>query len=401
MAKNPIGFMITDASAGWNEADFDDVFVRKDCFLENGLWLWGIGTSGILGAGFYGNFNRSSPIQTISGGTNWKTVSAGCVSSAGIKTDGTLWVWGSGANGVLGTGNTFCTYGYLAQTVSGGNNWKRIKVDRSAIALKTDGTLWTWGLNSSGNLGTDDTINRSSPVQTISGGTDWKKIAIGVNSYVAGGIKTDGTLWMWGCTVLGNGTLGDDNLIDRSSPVQTVSGGTNWKEIAISRSAVAAIKTDGTLWTWGSNNAGEGGTDNRVSRSSPTQTISGGTNWKQVSGAFQTFAAIKTDGTLWLWGSNACGMAGVDTLAVTLFSSPVQTVSGGTNWREVSLGCFHSTAIKTDGTLWGWGCNISGQLGANDRTFKSSPVQTISGGTNWRTVSAGSSHTIALREDCW
>ena len=98
---------------------------------------------------------------------------------------------------------------------------------------------------------------------------------------------------------------------------------------------------------------------------------------------------------LWLWGSGGSGLLGNDD--ITNQSSPIQTISGGTSWRSVSLGGSHSAAIKTDGTLWLWGSGTRGQLGNNAITNQSSPVQTISGGTSWRSVSAGTTHSAATR----
>jgi alpha-tubulin suppressor-like RCC1 family protein len=336
-------------ASGLGQVDFDDVFVRKEFFSEGGLWNWGgdiSGTTTVLGKfGDNANVNRSSPVQTVSGGTNWKQVSIGFYSSAAVKTDGTLWLWG-------------------------------------------------WG--TSGELGNNAVINRSSPVQTVSGGTNWKQVSVGNNRAAA--VKSDGTLWTWGLGICGS--LGTNDLINRSSPVQTVSGGTNWKEVIASNGeTMAAIKTDGTLWLWGLNDKGQLGTNDRISTSSPVQTVSGGTNWKQTSSGDCNTVAIKTDGTLWLWGSSSIGQLGNQSIVDS--SSPVQTVSGGTNWKQVSVGRDHVAAIKTDGTFWVWGNNCEGGLGRNDRISTSSPVQTVSGGTYWKQVMAGWLSTSAISEDCW
>ena len=256
--------------------------------------------------------------------------------------------------------------------------------------------LWLWGFNFSGQLGDNSVTHRSSPVQTVAGGTNWKQVSGGDDHTAA--IKTDGTLWLWGWNF--SGELGDTTRTHRSSPIQTASGGTNWKQVSCGSNTTAAIKTDGTLWVWGMNTYGQLGTNDIVHRSSPVQTISGGTNWKQVSCGGNTsrnqIAAIKTDGTLWLWGYNAYGQLGDNTIIDK--SSPVQTVSGGTNWKQVSTGGNGITAaIKTDGTLWAWGLNNSGQIGDNTQIYKSSPVQTIAGGTNWKQVSCGmSGYTAAV-----
>ena len=223
-------------------------------------------------------------------------------------------------------------------------------------AIKTDGTLWVWGQNSRGVLGTNNATGFSSPVQTISGGANWAQVCAGYESIAA--IKTDGTLWNWGLGF--SGALGNLAVNDLSSPVQTISGGTNWKQVSVGRSNKAAIKTDGTLWGWGRGDTLGNGDSNFNNQSSPVQTISGGTNWKQVASAGGSYmtAAIKTDGTLWLWGSNFDGTLGNNCSwpALASVSSPVQTVSGGTNWKCVSVtsavsNCTAVAAIKTDGTL--------------------------------------------------
>jgi alpha-tubulin suppressor-like RCC1 family protein len=386
-------------------ADLGSFYVAKSYLIDRypelasqyyfgGLYSWGFNGNGELGTN--DTTSRSSPVQTVSGGTNWKQVSAGGFHTGAIKTDGTLWLWGTNSYGELGTNDTTPRSSPI-QTVSGGTNWKQVSCGLSifshAAAIKTDGTLWLWGYNDSGQLGTNDTTNRSSPIQTVSGGTNWKQVSCG-GSFTAA-IKTDGTLWSWGFNGSG-GPLGTNDTTNRSSPVQTVTGGTNWKQVSAGFSVTAAIKTDGTLWSWGVNSSGQLGTNDTTSRSSPIQTVSGGTNWKQVSVTGHS-AAIKTDGTLWVWGSNLYGELGVNDR--TTRSSPVQTVTGGTNWKQVSTtGGGRTSALKTDGTLWLWGRNGSGQLGTNDRTNRSSPIQTVAGGTNWKQVFAGENMTMAIAD---
>jgi alpha-tubulin suppressor-like RCC1 family protein len=212
--------------------------------------------------------------------------------------------------------------------------------------------LWLWGYNNFGQLGDNTIAGKSSPVQTISAGTNWK--LVGGGFYHTAAIKTDGTLWTWGRNSFGQ--LGDNTAVNNSSPVQTIAGGTNWKQVSGGGFHTAAIKTDGTLWLWGRNDNGQLGDNTIAGKSSPVQTIAGGTNWKLVGGGWYHTAAIKTDGTLWTWGRNTYGQLGDNTVANK--SSPVQTIAGGTNWKQVSCGANHTTAaIKTDGTLWTWGQN--------------------------------------------
>ena len=370
------------------------------------LWGWGWNDYGQLGDNTGGITNqKSSPVQTVAGGTNWKQVATGTKHTAAIKTDGTLWCWGHNAIGQLGTQNTVDKSSPV-QTIAGGTNWKQVSCGYAiTAAIKTDGTLWLCGYGTYGQLGNNASGfpggSRSSPVQTITGGTNWKQVScgLGTDSGHTAAIKTDGTLWTWG----GNsrGQLGDGTRVNKSSPVQTIAGGTNWKSVSAGYNSTAAIKTDGTLWVCGYNNNGQLGDSTTAHKSSPVQTIAGGTNWKQVSmGGYGHMAAVKTDGTLWLCGYNAHGELGRGSADFVAHASPAQTIAGGTNWKSVSCGHRnHVAAIKTDGTLWGWGLNDHGKLGDNTITDKSSPVQTIAGGTNWKSAGSGVYHTIALKDD--
>jgi alpha-tubulin suppressor-like RCC1 family protein len=362
-----------------------------DTFKTAGLWNWGRNAYGQLGDNTV--TNRSSPVQTVAGGTNWKQVSCGSSHTGAIKTDGTLWMWGVNGSGRLGD-NSVANKSSPVQTVAAGTNWKQVSCGiLHTGAIKTDGTLWMWGGNSYGQLGDNSTTNKSSPVQTVAGGTNWKQVS--TSFYHTGAIKTDGTLWLWGFN--GSGQLGDSSITHRSSPVQTVAGGTNWKQVSAGGYSATCIKTDGTLWLWGRNSYGQLGDNSTTNKSSPVQTVAGGTNWKQVSCGNSHTGAIKTDGTLWMWGRNTTGQLGDS--SITHRSSPVQTISGGTNWKQVSAGGYSATCIKTDGTLWMWGRNSYGQLGDSSITHRSSPVQTVAGGTNWKQVSGGGNFTACIRDD--
>jgi alpha-tubulin suppressor-like RCC1 family protein len=384
---------------GGTQTDFDDAFINKDLFASGGLWLWGSNYNGQLGDNTTIEF-RASPVQTISGGINWRQVAP----SACIKTDGTLWLWGKNNYGQLGINNTLSRSSPV-QTISGGTNWKQVSRNNGTLgvttsgAIKTDGTLWLWGDNSWFQCGDGSFTNRSSPVQTISTGANWQQVSCGALHTAA--IKTDGTLWTWG--INGLGQLGDGtSSFARSTPGQTISAGTNWRQVSTSQNInntghTACVKTDGTLWLWGDNVLGQLGTNDTLRRSSPVQTISGGTNWKQVSCGNQYTGCTKTDGTLWLWGANYDG--GLGTNDRTARSSPVQTISAGTNWKLVSCGTYITASIKTDGTLWLWGQGIGGGLGNNTITPVSSPVQTVAGGTNWQQAAAANRYITAFKND--
>jgi alpha-tubulin suppressor-like RCC1 family protein len=384
------------------EGDLENYFVTEywliDQWVGDTLMTWGTGTSGQLGDNT--TVNKTTPVTTFAGGTNWNQVSCAGDSTAAIKTDGTLWTWGYNFSGQLGNNVAFGSSILTPiTTFAGGTNWKQVSCGNfstgptvnTTAAIKTDGTLWVWGYGSSGQVGNNtSTFGVNTPVTTFAGGTNWKQVSCGRHTAA---IKTDGTLWTWGFN--GYGQLGDNTGTNRSTPVTTFAGGTNWKQVACGNAHTVAIKTDGTLWIWGRNTNGQlGDNTSGTNRSTPVTTFAGGTNWKQVAGGQTHTAAIKTDGTLWTWGFNYTGQLGNNT-SVTR-STPVTTLAGGTNWKQVAGGGYHTAAIKTDGTLWTWGRNSAAQLGDITTVNRSTPVTTFAGGTNWKQVSGGIAHTAAV-----
>lgn len=364
---------------------FDDIFVPADLFREGNLWIWGRNDSASsprLGNNISTTVDVLTPITTFAGGSNWKQISLGYGFAAGVKTDGTLWTWGANEGGQLGV-TGFTNRSTPVTTSVGGTNWKEVACGFThAVATKTDGTLWTWGSGNNGELGRGGFNNNGDfPITVFGSATNWKSISAGYRYTAA--IKTDGTLWLWGLSYagkLGNGVT-TSNII--STPITTFAGGSNWKQVSLGNKVSAAIKTDGTLWTWGYGIFnGNLGVLSSVNRSTPITTFAGGTDWKQVSHGQYHVAAVKTDGTLWTWGLGSAGDLGNATLNSS--STPITTFAGGTDWKQVSGGRRGSIAVKTNGTLWVWGLGNNGLLGINDTNFKSTPVTTFLGGTNWR-----------------
>jgi alpha-tubulin suppressor-like RCC1 family protein len=348
------------------------------------LWAWGYNQYGQLGLNNTANY--SSPVQIP--GTTWDVD----VSDLGslqfhhtmlIKSDGTLWAWGLNYYGDLGQNSR--TY-YSSPVQIPGTTWSKSTTGYfNSFGIKTDGTLWVWGSNEEGALGLNqahDVGHRSSPTQVP--GTTWSSIATG-NSFTMA-MKTDGTLWAWGYNE--SGALGQNQapaqLPRCSSPTQIP--GTTWKQITSGMRSGMATKTDGTLWAWGWNQYGKLGQNQALpglhGTSSPVQIP--GTTWNTSRANGHYPRAVKTDGTLWAWGTNQQGMLGIPSLAESAsLSSPTQ-VGSDTTWGSAPhIGYDGSAhAVKTDGTLWSWGYNEHGQIDHNDRTNRSSPTQ-IGSDTNW------------------
>ena len=315
-----------------------------------------------------------------------------------------LYLWGSSNYGQLGFNDT--VYRSSPVQLGSGTDWSMMAMGggSTTLASKTNGTLWSWGHNNRGQLGQGNRINQSSPTQ-VGTGTDWS-LMLSAGYWSSAAIKSNGTLWTWGYNVTGE--LGLNDLVSRSSPTQ-VGSNTNWSKVDMAGQGqtsvrTLAIKTDGTLWGWGYNNSGELGIESRYYKQSPVQ-VGTNTNWSLVAGQDHTIA-IKTNGTLWTWGSNQWGPLGHND--VIYKSSPTQ-VGSGTDWSTATMGSFSALAIKTNGTLWSWGANWVGQLGQNTRQTDygafgtSSPVQ-VGSSTNWSQVrinsgGVGSGMVIALKTD--
>ena len=356
--------------------------------LDGTLWAWGRNIYGAVGDNTV--IHRSSPVQ-IGALTSWTNLS---VSSSGdhgsiIKTDGTLWAFGYNTSGQLGD-NTQISRSSPVQ-IGSDTNWSQVsKGGNFTLATRTNGTLWTWGSNTYGTLGDNTVTARSSPVQ-IGSGTTWLNVAAGGNHSLA--LKTDGTLWSFGYN--GTGTLGDNTRVYKSSPVQ-IGTLTTWSRFSASSSHTAAVKTDGTLWLWGTNsNYGQVGDGTRITRSSPVQ-VGTGTSWLQPSLATNVTTVIKTDGTLWSWGSNNVGQLGLTDLINR--SSPVQVGAGVLGWSLVESTAYSTLGIKTNGTLYGWGQGDQGQVGDNTTISRSSPVQ-IGTGTTWSKLGGGDQSSFAIKTD--
>ena len=307
---------------------------------------------------------------------------------------GYLWGRGDNRNGDLAQNNT--SNGYSSAVQIPGSNWNIVQglgqgSMNGALATKKDNTLWGWGKNDKAQLAQNNKTSYSSPVQIP--GTNWSSSFDG-SYWNSIAVKTDGTLWAWGGDST-KGANGQNDTVRHSSPVQIP--GTTWSTVENSVSAAEdacyAIRTDGTLWSWGLNESGMLGQNAPETShlSSPTQIP--GTTWSKVFGGRVNAGAIRTDGTLWMWGRNTKG--GLGDNSVVLKSSPVQVP--GTTWKKVACGSYGTVAVKTDGTLWTWGWGNYGALGQNDRADSSSPVQID--GTDWNDVAMGNGNGFGSKTD--
>ena len=366
------------------------------------LFVWGYNTDGVLGDVAIAAINSAVSVPQALGTASWTQAALYDTSMYAIRNDGALFAWGLNGTGQLGLNDVVTR----SSPVQVGISFSKITAgSRFAIAVKSNGQLWGWGQNNQGQLGLSDTTLRSSPVQI--GTSSWSQVSASEQYALA--LDVNNKLYGWGYNL--NGELGDNTVASKSSPVQI--GTSSWTLIYANYSS-AAIRSDGALFTWGSNGSGQLGNGTIVNRSSPVQV--GTSSWTSVSVASSNMVAIKADGTLWSWGANPNGELGINGAINGLRSSPVQ-IGSLSNWSKLISSGNHiyiNGAIDTAGQMYLWGLpGAGGMIGDNTTTTRSSPVQvgansvvnivktrpTLLDSSSWTQVSAGRSHTLAIKSD--
>jgi len=348
------------------------------------LWAWGgnirsqVGISGGI-KGAPGEQGAAKSIGVPSPGqkgrdSDWAFVASGINHSAVIKNNGTLWAWGSNNQRTLGDGTD--TRRLDPFRIGTDADWAYVSVGMHTLAVKTDGTLWAWGVNEVGRLGLGrDVSGRSTPAQ-VGTDSDWAFVVAGDGHSLA--VKKDGSLWAWGDNRYGQLGL---SAGARFEPTE-VQSGTRWVYLSSRKRHSMGIREDGTLWAWGAGQLGNGETVRTLTEVIRRGMVQVGTdtNWASVAAGSGYSLAIKTDGSLWGWGDNLANGSGQRE-----GSTPTPARIGReSNWAFVSAGDFHSVAVKTDGSLWAWGLNRGGQVGdgthgrGNDRL---NPVEIKPGST--------------------
>jgi alpha-tubulin suppressor-like RCC1 family protein len=386
------------------------------------IWAGGLGSSGQLGDST--TIAKSSPVAVATlwlsktsprlvGNSSWTAVAAGKTHTAAIRTDGLLFAWGGNDYGQLGLSDTVTRN---SPTQLGSSSWTAVAAGEfMTVAIRSGGTLFTWGRGTEGQIGDGSATTRSSPVQV--GSASWIAITAGEGEYYAAGIAADNYLYTWGYNNLGQ--LGLINTTNYSSPVQvggqfdtedkyvpTKVGNSSWTAVAAGQYHSLAIRSGGSLFAWGYNNVGQVGDGTNTDRSSPVQI--GSSSWAAISAGESHSVAIASDGKLFAWGRASEGQLG--NLSLTAISSPVQ-VGTSASWTVITGGRYHTAGINSNNiSIWGW--NNYGQIGDNTTVNKSSPV--LLGGTafpytqsipvqinssSWTVVSAGGTHTAAIRSD--
>jgi len=381
---NEVNWLNVQSGIGYN------IGLRSD----GTLWSWGYNKYGQLGNGT--QTDVLSPIQ-IGSRTDWNQVSAGKYSTVAVTTYGDLWAWGQNYSGQLGDGtltpssipivipNTVIQATYV---VAGAN---------STFSIGADHSLWAWGNNELYDLGDGSTVNSYTP-KKIGSDLNWKAISTnkGYSNTLTAGIKSDGTMWIWGADPNHKFYAGSNNGSQSSwkiipTPTQ-VGSDSDWESFSMGGSAIMAIKTNGTLWLWGdyySNSVGSTQTNYSFAQ------IGTDHDWSQVSAndIVGYNLAIKNNGSLWYWGASPINIE----VHRTIVSTPTQ-LGNDTDWMKISANRDGNLLLKQNGSLWAMGSNNSGQIGDGTRVGKDMPVK-IGGNEQWKEISEGNNYSFAIKSD--
>jgi alpha-tubulin suppressor-like RCC1 family protein len=333
--------------------------------LANGnLYAWG----SYITSGTNSTANIFSPIQVV-GNHRFIMVEASYEHTMALKDNGQVWVWGLNTYGQFGNGSYGGGTSSPVQTIGNHSFIQIYSGYQSSAALKEDGKVWTWGRNNYGQLGANypaQSIN--SPIQTV-GNHSFVRLYGASELYF--GIKQDNECWSWGRNEFGQ--LGDNTVVNKSSPVRIV-GNHSFIDIKSSGYHTLGLKANGEVWAWGVNSWGQLGTNNITNYSSPVRVV-GNHSFIAIAAEYNGSSyGLKTNGEIWSWGYNASGQLGTNN--ITNYSSPVRVVG---NHSFIGLQTCSSVAkgLKANGQIWSWGYNADGRCGTSGNNSYSSPVLAV------------------------
>ena len=335
-------------------------------------------------------FGSSAPSEVVSGIPGFKAVAVSArldATNLALLRDGTVWQWGPiQIGGTLESPAQMPNLSDITAISCGMNH---------SMALASDGRVWSWGSDGFGQLGhqvlgavlvPDMVVNLTDAIAVASGG--WFSLAL----------THDGIVEAWGTN--GEGEFGTGSASPSKSQVPIpVPGLTDIIAIDAGYSHGIALRSDGLVFTWGSNTSGECGRGPASSIPVAVGQVQGLTGIIAISAGYECCLALRSDGTVWAWGDNTYGQLGLGSSSITRATTPTQVVnlSGVTG---IAAGGIHSLAVLNDGTMRSWGYNYWGALGNGPPgyNFQYSPVPVL-GLTNIVAASASSANSVALGDD--
>jgi alpha-tubulin suppressor-like RCC1 family protein len=327
-------------------------------FQSHVVASWGDNRDGDLGDGtttirsLYGDIRLANDVVQVA---------AGYYFGLALRGDGTVWAWGDNGAGSLGDGTT-TDRSSPGRVLGPDGVVTQVAAGSMSLALLSDGTVWEWG----------DHWLIPVPVPGLTGIT---KISAGSTFNLA--LRSDSTVWAWGNN--DHGQLGNGTTVTTLTPVM-VTGLSHVTGIAAGYNAAVATATNGisaltSVWTWGANDHGQLGDGTLADHLLPERVTGIGTNYiAGVTAGLWTGAVLGTDGSVWGWGDNSAGQL-VRTPSSSPATRPVSMFAAGSGITQLSAGWGHMLALKSNGTVLAWGSNQVGQLGNGSRDPATGPVQ--------------------------
>jgi alpha-tubulin suppressor-like RCC1 family protein len=327
----------------------------------------------------------ASPIQVV-GAHNFITVEGSYNHTLALKDNGQAWGWGINTSGELGIGSNTAGSSSPVQVVGAHSFIQIFTGYQCSAGLKDSGQVWTWGINAYGQLGNNTITSYNSPIQVV-GAHSFVRIMGGSQNFY--GTKDTNIIWGWGRNDFGQ--LGDNTIANKSSPVQIV-GNHSFSQIRTSGYHCIALKDDGRAWAWGVNSWGQLGTSSITNYSSPVQVV-GAHSFIAIAAEYNGSSyGLKVDGSIWSWGYNNYGQLGTNN--TTNYSSPVQVV-GNHSFVGLVSGQYICRALKSNGATWSWGYNVDGRCGIATAASYLSPVLTV-GPMSYTKLLSGISTKVAV-----
>jgi alpha-tubulin suppressor-like RCC1 family protein len=389
-ARTPVSVLGTLKTFCSISAGFDHtVALDKD----GQSWAWGDNntTYGVLGINF-GN-DTVTPVSVKNGvPKTFCSIAAGYYRTTAIDAYANTWTWGYDNDGQSGTG--FVSSYLNSPTALGGFPKVFMQLaltEQHSLALDTNGSAYSWGNNSYGQLGNNSTTKASTPV-AVYGFNLYNKIAAGANGHSLA-IDSNGQVWGWGLNT--SGQLGDNSTTSRRTPVSIAGSPKTFCHIHAGNVHSVAIDKNGRAWSWGDNSLrqlGDGSFSTKCTPVSVAGTPKTFCNISTGTGHLHT-AVIDQYGEAWGWGYNQFGALGDGT--ISLRCTPV-AVYGGKTFCKISVGHYYTVALDNNGKAWGWGYNTAGQLGDGTKICRCTPVSVAGTTKTFCEIYAGADHTVAL-----
>jgi alpha-tubulin suppressor-like RCC1 family protein len=359
------GVTFTQVSAGYGHS----LAVGSD----GNVYAWGNNGYGQLGNNSTTDSDVPVPVP-LPAGVKFTQVSAGYLHSLGLATNGNIYAWGDNSTGQLGNSSTIDSHVPVLVTMPAGVTFTQVSAGgEHSVALDSNGDIYAWGHNNLGQLGNGTTSDSDAPeLVTMPAGVTFKQVSAGAAHSLA--VGSDGNAYAWGYN--GSGQLGDGLNTDSDVPVAvTMPANVTFTQVSAGNAHSLAVGSDGNAYAWGYNFYGQLGDGSNIGSNLPVSVPApgDGATFTQVSAGNYHSLAVDSNGNGYGWGHNNTGQLG-NTSTADAHAPLLVTVPSGVTFTQLSAGGFHSLAVGSDGETYAWGNNGFGQLGNNTLTDSYVPV---------------------------